>query len=76
MKKNNTSKALQNVALVTHLGLTMVITIGGGILLGSFVDKKLGTNSIFLASFTVLAVFSAFVNLYTVATKGFTKKGK
>lgn len=73
MKKNNKSQAFQNIALVTHIGLTMVITIGGGILLGSFIDKKLGTNSIFLAGFTIIAVLAAFMNLYKITTKGFNK---
>ncbi len=76
MKKNNKSRAFQNVALITHIGLTMVITIGGGIILGGFVDKKLGTNSIFLAIFTIISVLAAFMNLYKITTQGFNKKGK
>lgn len=76
MKVNNKSKIYQNVALVTQIGITMVITIGGGILLGSFIDKKLGTNSVFLAIFTVISVLAAFMNLYNITTRDLDRKGK
>lgn len=76
MKRGNKSRAFQNFALVTHIGITMLVTIGGGILIGSYIDKKLGTNSIFLAIFTVISVLAAFLNLYKITTQGFTKKGK
>ena len=76
MKINNKSQIFQNVALVTQIGITMVVTIGGGILLGGFIDKKLGTKSIFLAIFTVLSVLAAFMNLYKMTTIGLDRKGK
>lgn len=76
MKINNKSQIFQNVALVTQIGITMVITIGGGILLGSFIDKKLGTSNVFLAIFTVLSVLAAFMNLYRISTSGLDRKRK
>ena len=76
MNRNSKSRALQNFALVSQIGITMLVTIGGGIMIGSFIDRKLGTNSIFLAIFTVLSVLSAFMNLYKITTQGFAKKRK
>ena len=76
MKINNKSKIMQSVALVTQIGITMVITIGGGILLGKFLDDKLGTNVVFLIIFTVLSVLAAFTNLYKITTQGLDKKEK
>lgn len=76
MNKNNKAKALGNVALMSHIGITMIITIGGGIFLGKFIDDKLGTNAVFLAIFTILSVLAAFLNLYKITTQGFNKKGK
>lgn len=76
MKKNNTSKILENVALVNHIGITMLVTIGGGIFLGKFIDDKIGTRGVFLGIFTILSVLAAFMNLYKLTTKGFKKKGK
>lgn len=76
MKKTNYSKALQNLALISHIGINMLVTVGGGILLGGFIDRKVGTKSVFLAIFTVLAVLAAFMNLYKVATQGYKREGK
>ncbi len=76
MKINNKSKIMQSFALVTQIGITMVVTIGGGILIGKFIDDKLGTNAVFLAIFTVLSVLAAFMNLYKITTQGLDNKEK
>lgn len=67
---------MQSFALVTQIGITMVVTIGGGILIGKFIDDKLGTNAVFLAIFTVLSVLAAFMNLYKITTQGLDNKEK
>lgn len=67
-------KALENVALVTQIGISMMTPIFICILLGNFIDKKLNNSSpIFLMIFTVLGVATSFVSLFKLAKHG--KKG-
>lgn len=72
MKKNdkNLSKILTNLALVSQIGISIVVMIGGGVLLGNFLDKILGTNLVFLVVFTVLGVASAFYYIYKMGVQG------
>ena len=65
---------LANFALVSQLGLMMVIPIILGIWLGGIIDNKLGTGALFLIIFTLLGVGSAFRNVFLLVNKQFTKK--
>ncbi|SDY67356.1 Putative F0F1-ATPase subunit Ca2+/Mg2+ transporter [Proteiniborus ethanoligenes] len=67
MKTNGKSKILENLALVSQIGISMLVPILGGILLGNFIDKKLGTGVIFLLTFCVLGIISSFVTLFNIA---------
>lgn len=69
MPKKNTSKVLQNIALVTQIGISMVVPIIGSIFLGNFLDKKLGTNVLFLIIFVILGVGAAFMTLFKMVTR-------
>ena len=64
---------LSNLALVSQIGIMMALPIISCIWIGSIIDKKLGTNVLFLAIFTVLGVGASFRNLYMLAMK---KTGK
>lgn len=65
---NKSSKSiLQNLALISQVGIMMLVPIFGGVLLGAFVDKFLKTNGIFLIIFIVLGVGTAFRNLYMLS---------
>ena len=65
---------LGNLALVSQIGIMMALPIVGCIWLGSVIDKKLGTNVLFLAIFTVLGVGASFRNLYVLAVQKTGKK--
>ncbi len=67
-------KILQNLALVSQIGLSMAIPILGGVYLGKFLDDKLNTGFIFLAIFSVLGIITSFISLFKITTKG--TKGK
>lgn len=69
MKTNDKPKILENLALVTQIGISMLVPILGGILLGNFIDKKLGTGVVFLLIFSVLGIISAFVTLFNIAVR-------
>jgi ATP synthase protein I len=72
LKKNdkNLSKILTNLALVSQIGISIVVMIGGGVLIGNFLDKLFKTNLVFLVVFTVLGVASAFYYIYKMGVQG------
>lgn len=78
MKKDdkNLSKILTNLALVSQIGISIVVMIGGGVLLGNFLDKVFKTNLVFLIMFTVLGVASAFYYIYKTGVQGLNGKNK
>ncbi|OHW61930.1 putative F0F1-ATPase subunit [Andreesenia angusta] len=78
MKKDdkNLSKILTNLALVSQIGTSIVVMIGGGVLLGNFLDKLFGTNLVFLVGFTVLGVASAFYYIYKMGVQGLNGRKK
>jgi len=65
---NKSSKSiLQNLALISQVGIMMLVPIFGGVLLGAFLDKFLKTKGIFLIIFIILGVGTAFRNLYMLS---------
>ncbi|QZY55519.1 AtpZ/AtpI family protein [Crassaminicella profunda] len=64
----------KNLALLTHIGMIMMIPIFGAVYLGSLVDEKLGTNHIFLIVFIILGVGSGFLNVYKTIMKNIKKQ--
>lgn len=59
MKRRRTTdnrKTFQTLALVTQLGLTMVVSIGMTSALGIWLDRRLGTSWITVAMFVLGAV--------------------
>lgn len=70
-------KALQNLTLVTHIGIIMILPIFGGVYLGSYLDTRFGTGSIFLLIGIILGVVMSFMNLFKIALrKSKNKDGK
>lgn len=67
-------KALKNLALITHIGLVMMIPIFGGVYLGSYLDERFGTGGIFLIVLTLIGVVTAFLNMFKVVMKAAGKR--
>lgn len=65
--KKSSKSILQNLALISQVGIMMLVPIVGGVLLGAFIDGYLKTNGIFLIIFIILGVGSAFRNLYVLS---------
>ncbi|NBI06038.1 AtpZ/AtpI family protein [Senegalia massiliensis] len=74
MSKKSTSKALENIALITQIGISMAVPIIGSIFLGNFLDKKLGTNILFLIVFLILGVGAAFMTLFKMTSRMSNRK--
>jgi len=74
MKINNKSKILENLALISQVGIAMALPILGGIFLGNFLDNSLKTGFIFLAIFSVLGIITSFISLFKLTTRGTKRK--
>lgn len=66
---DNKMKIFQNLALLTQIGIMMVVPIFGGLLVGRFLDNKFGTGNKLLLVFIILGTGAAFMNLYKIAMK-------
>jgi predicted F0F1-ATPase subunit len=64
MRKKDNRNVFKNLALITQIGLSMVIPIIIGVYLGGFIDDKVGTKMVFRLIFLLLGVTTAFVNLF------------
>ncbi|WP_352419719.1 AtpZ/AtpI family protein [Proteiniborus sp.] len=73
MNQNEKSKALQNLVLISQVGISMIVPILLGTWLGITIDRKLGTGIIFFIIFIILGIISAFVTLFKI-TAGSNKR--
>ncbi|MDF2572598.1 MAG: synthase subunit [Sporomusa sp.] len=71
---NKDTGFLKNLSLLTYIGLTMTIPIAAGVVLGSFLDRRLLTGNVFLMISTVIGVGASFLNVYRVVMKSMNKK--
>jgi len=60
----NKKKVLFQMGYAASLGLAMVIAIFGSLMLGVYLDKKLGTHNIFTPVLLVIGVAAGFRNFY------------
>lgn len=67
-------KILQNIALISQIGISMLVPIFGCIWLGHFLDTKLHTSPWLLLLFIFIGIFSAFRNLFLLTKKQSEKK--
>ncbi|MTI46870.1 AtpZ/AtpI family protein [Sporosalibacterium faouarense] len=74
MKDSNKSNILKNLALVSQIGISMIVPILGGIFLGNFLDKKFGTGVIFLIILSIIGIMASFLNLFKMTTKDINKR--
>lgn len=63
-----------NLALISQIGISMVVPIGIGLFIGKWLDGKLGTGPIFLFVFIIMGVISAFMNLFKLTETMIDKK--
>lgn len=75
MKKDNKGSALKNLALISQIGISMITPILLGLWIGGWIDKWIGTSSVFAIAFMLLGVGGAFMNLFKI-TGTFKKRRK
>ncbi|MDO4764774.1 MAG: AtpZ/AtpI family protein [Eubacteriales bacterium] len=64
--------SLKALAMLTQMGITMIVPIGLGLFAGVFLDRKLNTAPIFLLIFILLGIVAGFRNIYQM-TRSFLK---
>ncbi|MCC5909658.1 MAG: AtpZ/AtpI family protein [Clostridiaceae bacterium] len=72
--KKRKGHVLENLSLLSYIGISMVVPIIGGLYIGKWVDDKFGTGPMFLFVFIIIGVVVAFMNLFKVATKDVEKR--
>ena len=63
-KKKKKATVVFEMAYASSLGIALVIAIFGSLFLGVFIDRKLGTGSIFTILFLVIGIVAGFRNYY------------
>lgn len=60
---------LENLVLISQIGISMLIPIFGGVYVGRWIDGKFNTTPIFLFVFIAMGVIVAFINLFKIGSK-------
>jgi ATP synthase protein I len=68
----DTKKSVIQMAYASSIGIAMVLTIFGGLFLGSYLDRKLGTGFRFTILLLLVGITAGFRNLYILIKKNFS----
>ncbi|MBU5676591.1 AtpZ/AtpI family protein [Alkaliphilus sp. MSJ-5] len=60
------TSALENLVLISQIGISMMVPIGIGLYIGKWLDDRLETGPIFLFIFIIIGVVSAFMSLFKI----------
>lgn len=71
---NNNKNMLQNIGLITQIGLSIITPIIIGVYFGGFIDKKIGTDMVFSIIFIILGAGAGFMNLFKLVGKNKTTR--
>lgn len=63
-RKKNYKDTLQNLGLISQIGISVITPILLGVFFGQFIDKKLGLNGIFSITFIILGAGAGFLNIF------------
>ncbi len=70
----NKKSIFENLALLSYLGVAMIVPIALTLFAGRWLDEKLGTGPLFLFIFVVIGTLAAFRNLYKIGTRDLPKR--
>ncbi len=65
---------MQGLAMITQIGISMIVPIILSIIIGRFLDNLIGTNNIFLFIFIIIGVGAAFLNLFKIGLRDQDKR--
>jgi ATP synthase protein I len=75
-EEESRSKFVKSVGMASELGFVLSLPIVGGILLGSFLDKKFSSYPKLTLSLIFVGVIVSFCNMYEVMKEYFKKENK
>ena len=70
MKTKEKMGIARALAMVSQIGITMIVCVGAGVWFGNWLDGKIGTHGICLIIFILLGVAAGFMNVYKMLMKG------
>ena len=62
------------LAMVSQIGITMIVCVFAGVWAGNWLDQKLGTSGICLIVCILIGILAGFMNVYKLLTKGVKNK--
>ena len=68
------TSVLENLALISQIGISMIVPIIIGLYLGKWLDDRLGTGPIFLFIFIIVGIASAFMNVFKLTEREIRQK--
>lgn len=68
----DSKKSLVQMAYASSIGIAMVITVFGGLYLGGYLDRRLGTGHKFTLLFLIVGIAAGFKNIHTFIKRYFT----
>ena len=74
--KASKKKVMFQMGYASSLGIAMVIAIFGCLMIGLYLDKKLGTDNIFTPLFLLIGVAAGFRNFYLFIKSAFPDEEK
>lgn len=76
MDRKERRRWIFTLAYASSLGIGMAIAIFGSLLIGAWIDRKLGTNNIFATLFFFIGVAAGFRNVFLFLKRYFPKEGR
>ena len=67
---------LQNLTLVSYIGIAMVVPILAGVVGGRLLDERFGTRPVFLFVLIAAGVVIGAINVYKIAMKDVDPPGR
>jgi len=67
-----TKKSAMQMAYASSIGIAMVVSIFGCLLLGSYLDRKFDSGNVFAVIFLIIGISAGFRNIYVLIKKYFT----
>jgi len=68
------SSVFENLALMSQIGISMIMPIIMGLYIGNWLDNRLGTGPVFLFIFIIMGIVSAFISVYKLTQRQFGQK--
>jgi len=68
------SSVFENLALMSQIGISMIMPIIMGLYIGNWLDNRLGTGPVFLFIFIIMGIISAFISVYKLTQRQFGQK--